>query len=391
MSNYFFSESDLTPLYNAVPSFIEETVSLCHVCYNHLPALKYEKDGKLYLVKYCKDHGIHHYVIENDIDFYQSLNCEYNKPWDFNGGVMIEGSDRCNLDCPHCYHIPNNKIQDPAQELLMSQVADIESKMRWPGDPFWVVLLAGAEPTLRKDFPYLLERIKTDYNNTIQCYVMSNGIKFEDVNFVKSSKSAGLDSVCFGLNHPTYNNNMIIRNKQERAVYNILEEDLGLNYLSYTMNNFNELNDIMQEILYKGWTPTHFRIRYGSDIGRNTGQERLFLSDVFKSVQRWCQDNNKSFEIIEPADNNIYHIMVKVEDIYIRLIQWCDEYDIDMESLKSGPWSDFTPGSITNFLNQIIRRNAWKNKGLTLLDSPPERYHMRQIPITDKLDLKKLI
>jgi len=274
MSNYFFSESDLTPLYNAVPSFIEETVSLCHVCYNHLPALKYEKDGKLYLVKYCKDHGIHHYVIENDIDFYQSLNCEYNKPWDFNGGVMIEGSDRCNLDCPHCYHIPNNKIQDPAQELLMSQVADIESKMRWPGDPFWVVLLAGAEPTLRKDFPYLLERIKTDYNNTIQCYVMSNGIKFEDVNFVKSSKSAGLDSVCFGLNHPTYNNNMIIRNKQERAVYNILEEDLGLNYLSYTMNNFNELNDIMQEILYKGWTPTHFRIRYGSDIGRNTGQER---------------------------------------------------------------------------------------------------------------------
>jgi hypothetical protein len=157
------------------------------------------------------------------------------------------------------------------------------------------------------------------------------------------------------------------------------------------MNNFNELNDIMEEILYKGWTPTHFRIRYGSDIGRNTGQERLFLSDVFKGVKKWCQDNNKSFEVVEPADNNIYHIMVKVENKYIRLIQWCDEYDIDMESLKSGPWSNFTPGPITNFLNQIIRRNAWKNKGLPLLDSPPERYQIRQIPITDKLDLKKLI
>jgi hypothetical protein len=104
----------------------------------------------------------------------------------------------------------------------------------------------------------------------------------------------------------------------------------------------------------------------------------------------WCEKNNVPFRLLEGYDNNLYHIMVKLGTHKIRLIQWCDEYDIDMENLISGPWSNFVPGGVTNFLNQIIRRNAWKNKGMRLLDIPPKRYLADPNPTKNKLDLRTL-
>ena len=151
-----------------------------------------------------------------------------------------------------------------------------------------------------------------------------------------------------------------------------------------------EVDFIMNEICSNEWRSKNFRIRYGSDIGRNPGQVRIFVSDVYKAIEQWCNDNNKSFERIIEADNNIYHVMAKVDGKDIRIIQWCDETDIDMEELRSGPWCDFVPGGITNFLHQIIRRDAWKNKGNTLPDSPIERHMFTRNPTKEPLDLLSL-
>ena len=82
--------------------------------------------------------------------------------------------------------------------------------------------------------------------------------------------------------------------------------------------------------------------------------------------------------------------MVRIEDKTVRLISWCDETNIDMEELRSGPWCNFVPDGITNFLHQIIRRDVWKNKNIKLPDSPPTRYLFDRNPSKDKLDLLKL-
>jgi hypothetical protein len=101
----------------------------------------------------------------------------------------------------------------------------------------------------------------------------------------------------------------------------------------------------------------------------------MYVSDIFKITKSWCAEHGKKFSIMEQADNNIYHVMVKIDDVPYRLIQWCDETDIDLEELKCGPWCDFVPADgITNFLHQIIRRDVWKNKGVTVADLPPTRY-----------------
>jgi hypothetical protein len=156
------------------------------------------------------------------------------------------------------------------------------------------------------------------------------------------------------------------------------------------MMSLDEIDFIMNEVCGNEWRSKNFRIRYGSDIGRNPGQKRLFVSDVYKSIEQWCENNNKSFERIIQADNNIYHVMARVDNKDIRIIQWCDETDIDMEELRSGPWCDFVPDGITNFLHQIIRRDVWKNQGLMLPDRPPDRYKFNQNPDKSPLDLLKL-
>jgi hypothetical protein len=42
--------------------------------------------------------------------------------------------------------------------------------------------------------------------------------------------------------------------------------------------------------------------------------------------------------------------------------------------LRTGPWNDFVPDGITNFLHQVIRRDTWKNNNQILPDRPPKRY-----------------
>lgn len=382
-----FKQSNIDKLIESIDNgLLGPTVSLCHQCHSHVPAYRYHKDGKVYIAKHCAVHGTSHHMIESDYEFYQGIYYTQDNPqYNFNGGVLLEVTDRCNLTCPHCYHEPDNSLTDTPIENILEQIK------QWPlGDnAIHRVILSGAEPTLRNDFNELVREI-TNLDPSITVSVMTNGIQFSDINYVREAKASGLRSINVGLNHPSYNDHAVIRRKQLAAINNAHLEGLSISYISYTMMTLSEVDFIMNEICSNEWQSKNFRIRYGSDIGRNPGQERIFVSDVYKTIEEWCQSNNKSFERIIEADNNIYHIMARVEDKDIRIIQWCDETDIDMEELRSGPWCDFVPDGITNFLHQIIRRDVWKNQGLILPDSPPDRYKFSREPSKEPLDLLKL-
>ena len=359
------------------------TVSLCQHCHGHVPAMRYHKDGKVFMTKHCAIHGISHHMIESDYEFYSGIYYTQENPrFNFNGGVLIEVTDRCNLECPHCYHMPDNNLSDKPIEEILAQIR------QWPlgENDVHRVILSGAEPTLRPDFNELVTAIM-GLHPSLSVTVMTNGIRFGNDDFVRQAKASGLAGVNIGLNHPEYIDHATIRRKQLAAIDNMHKEGVPISYISYTMKNFTEIDYIMNEITSNAWNSKNFRIRYGSDIGRNPGQERVFVSDVYKHIEEWCKLNDKSFDRIIEADNNIYHVMAKVDGKDIRIIQWCDETDIDMEELRSGPWCDFVPDGITNFLHQVIRRDVWKNKGLILPDSPPVRYQFAHVPDKSPLDL----
>lgn len=383
-----FTQSAIDSIQSAISmingNLLLPTVSLCHQCHNHVPAWRYHKDGKVYIAKHCKLHGISHHMIESDYEFYKGLYYTQDNPqYNFNGGVLVEASDRCNLECPHCYHLPDNQIKDESINVLVERIKQL------PLGEVTRIILSGAEATLRPDFAELVTEIQKLHPD-IDVTVMTNGIQFGDNDFVKEVKDCGLAGVNIGLNHPEYIDHKVIRRKQVTAIENMYANDIPISYISYTMISLDEVHDIMTEICDNYWRPKNFRIRYGSDIGRNPGQQRIFVSDVYKAIEAWCNNNGKSFDRIIEADNNIYHVMANVEGKDIRIIQWCDETDIDMEELLSGPWCDFVPDGITNFLHQIIRRDVWKNQGLILPDSPPDRYKFNQTPHNTPLDLLNL-
>jgi len=355
---------------NVHGQILKETISICHQCHYHIPAYTYVLNNQLWLVKHCKTHGISHHMIERDYDFYSKLVYITKEDTKQDLQIITEVTDRCNIDCPHCYHIPDNKIVDtPIPEL-------IEKFRSWNLDMERAIfVLAGAEPTLRKDFPELVKTLKETWPSRV--VVLTNGIRYHDRDLVQASIDAGLDSVCVGLNHPSYINNPTIRKKQIDGINNCFEMGLTVETISYTMSSVSELHDILEEIMSSNWPARFFRIRYGSDIGRYPEQERLYLSDTYKLVKQWCADHGKEFNDL-PGDNNLYHTMVAVDGKVIRLIQWCDETDINMEELDCGPYADFSSDGITNFLHSVIRRDVEKNQKIMLPDTVPEKYKFKQ-------------
>lgn len=383
-----FKQSAIDKLHDAITEdggiAIGPTVSLCHHCYYHIPAWRYHLNNKVYIVKHCSVHGISHHMIESDYEFYRTLEyTQENMRYNFNSSLLMEGSDRCNLECPHCYHLPDNKITD----IPRTQFIDRVKQLPVGKGEIERIVLSGAESTLRPDFCELVEDI---VSLGLKPIVMTNGIRFGDTEFAKQAVSSGLVGANIGLNHPEYNNYEVVRKKQVRAINTMHQEKVSVGYISYTMIDLSELDYILNEVVNSPWHPNTFRIRAGSEIGRNSTTGRVYLSDILKATKQWCADNKKAFRMATNADDNIYHVMVFVEDKEIRLIQWCDITDIDMEELRSGPWCDFVPDGITNFLHQIIRRDIWKNQELMLPDAPPKRYQYSRVVSKDPLDLLKL-
>lgn len=342
---------------------INKTISLCDHCYRHIPAVVYEDRGSILMKKNCPEHGIMDSIVEIDLEFYYGL--EHKKDYTTMNQVLFEVTDRCQLSCPHCYHIPDNKVTDRSLDLIINQVKS------FPKD--CMPTFAGAEATLRKDFIELCSRVK-DLNFN-EFGLISNGMKFADKQFTKKCFDAGLKQLCFGLNHSSYQGEKI-HAKQLVALKNILECGYDLGYVGYTIESLDDVEDILKEI-----SEIHdpkimmYRIRCGSFIGRSTDKQRSYLSNLVKKVQAILGEK-VCFGVY---DDNPYHVMMEWGSIKLRLIQWPDVTNIDMEELRTGPWCNFYEGPITNFVHQVITRDAYVNMKLPMLDTVPIRYQYRCI------------
>jgi hypothetical protein len=308
--------------------------------------------------KRCPEHGDIDSVVEIDTEFYYSLN-HHNYVDAFNQ-LLFEASDRCQLSCPHCYHLPDNKIQDRAIEEIIEQIK------QFPKDS--APMLAGAEATLRPDFVELCAEInKLGFK---QFELLSNGLRFADMDFTTSCFNAGLKTMCFGLNHSSYQGEKV-HEKQLRGLNNIIAAGYQINYVGYTIEDYNHIPEILDEIKDINHEQiNHYRIRCGSFIGRSSDQQRGYLSVLVRKIK----EHLGSKVSLYLSDDNPYHVMLQYDNILLRVIQWPDVTNIDMEELNTGPWCQFYDGPITNFVHQVITRDAYKNKGMPKLDLPPVKY-----------------
>lgn len=326
-----------------------------------MPANVYEKDDKIWIAKKCYFHGVMESVVETDTVFYHDMNyvndCDgINRA----KGVLYEITDKCNLNCPHCYHLPDNNRPDEGFEEILTKTSMIPTNC--------TPIFAGAEPTMRKDFIKVVESVAQNYHCNL---VLSNGIKFADERFTKDVKRAGLSGVIFGLNHWSYQGKSV-HNKQLTSIENIIAHNLILPYVGYTIESLDHLAEIFDEIdEIDNPRISQYRIRCGSFIGRSSDRKRNYVSDTVKKIKEILGDDI----ITDPhADNNIYHYNMIWKGRKIRVIQWPDVNNINMEELNCDPYCYFYDGPITNFVHQVITRDAYINMGIAPQDRVPEKY-----------------
>ena len=162
--------------------FYDSAVSVCAECLRRVEAKILIKEDRVYLEKWCPEHGRARVLIADDAAYYrkarevfikapelpQRFNTEQRWGCPYDCGLcpehmqhsclsLVEITDHCNLRCPICYadsgpHRPG--FRDPAtvERMLDAVVAN-------EGEPD-VVQISGGEPTLHPQFFEILDAAK---------------------------------------------------------------------------------------------------------------------------------------------------------------------------------------------------------------------------------------
>ena len=339
---------------------------MCEHCYRHIPAERFDRDGQVWLGKTCPKHGYHECLVEIDSNFYNNHSYTKRKP----SSYWLDITNRCNLECPHCYQMPDNESKDPGIGYLISQVES------WPDDGF-PISLVGAEPTTRKDLADLIRAIQAIPGKPRMIMVVTNGINLGKEEYAK--KFVGIENLkwTIGLNHPEYNGG-VIRVKQQAGVDNCVALGLTIKNFTYTLGSLDQLEYCLNEM--QEWNRLgicdNARIQVGVDIGRipEDNPPELYLSQLVHATKELCKHKGWSWEPSE-TEGNRTHYLVRINGLVHRLIKWVDVKTIDFEETFSESYADMIPTKpMSPLLHQVILRDRFVNEGQMLFDTIPKEY-----------------
>lgn len=342
---------------------IQDTLSICEHCYRHTPAMSFIRNNQIWLSKICPEHGYLEHLVEPDADFY----FEYKYPHHALDSYFLEITNRCNLNCPHCYQRPDNLSKDPSIESILNLIKS------WPDDGYPLALV-GAEPTVRKDLIDLIMAIKNLGGIPRVIMILTNGVNLSDVEYAK--KFQDLENVMWtiGLNHPEYQGKTI-RAKQIKGIENCLKFNLPIKNVSYTLEDLTQLEYCLKEIQeFKNSICKQYRIRCGADIGRHPGGPKIFLSDLVKETIKISNNHGWSVEKNYSIGNRAHYPLI-INGLNVKIIQWPDAKTLDLKEVQTEALADILPGKPPSpLVHQVLLRDGAINKKLPLYDTIPDEY-----------------
>lgn len=342
---------------------LEDTLSLCEHCYRHVPAVRFLRDGQIWLGKTCKHHGYSEYLVEPDGEFYLG----YNYKRKALGSYLIDITNRCNLNCPNCYQEPDNLSKD----LPISYYLDIVKT--WPDDGY-PMSLCGAEPTVRKDLPEFIEALNALPGKRRDIMILTNGVNLFNYDYTAQFKKFDNVMWTIGLNHPDYQGRTV-RQKQMEGIANCKELGLKIKNISYTLETLDQMEYCLEEIQEFGLDICQqYRVRCGADIGRYPGGPKIFMSDLLKEAKRIAEKNNWTLDVDMGAGNRAHYPLI-INGILVKIIQWPDVRTLDLLEVQTEAIADILPGKPRSpLVHQVILRDAFINKHLNLWDTIPQEY-----------------
>jgi len=342
---------------------IHDTLSICEHCYRHTPATTFIQENQIWLSKTCSEHGYSEHLVEPDAEFY----LEYEYQHHALDSYFLEITNRCNLNCPHCYQLPDNLSKDPSIESILNLIKG------WPNDGKPLALV-GAEPTVRKDLIEIIKSIQMLEGKPRGIMILTNGVNLSNVEYAKQFQNLKNVMWTIGLNHPDYQGKTV-RSKQMKGIENCLKFNLPIKNVSYTLEDLTQLEYCLTEIQeFKNSICKQYRIRCGANIGRYPGGPKIFLSDLVKETIKISNKNNWSIEKNYSIGNRAHYPLL-INGLNIKIIQWPDAKTLDLKEVQTEALADILPGKPPSpLVHQVLLRDGAINKKLPLYDTIPDEY-----------------
>jgi len=193
---------------------LSSTESVCPVCLQRIAAERIAEDDAVFLRKSCPEHGDFKTVLWRGLSTYKSwggasraparppvCGTDRDKGCPFDCGlcpdhrqhtccVVLDVTERCNLDCPVCFASAGaSRKPDPSVDEIEAWCHALLAS----GGPF-NIHLSGGEPTVRRDLPEIVRRIRALGFSYIQ--LNTNGLRLAaEKEYAGELKEAGLTCV----------------------------------------------------------------------------------------------------------------------------------------------------------------------------------------------------
>jgi hypothetical protein len=254
--------------------FIRQTQSVCPECNRLLPATIFERDGKVFMVKACPEHGEMEELYFGSYEMYSRFSRYWkdgksvravNVPLDVcvcpaNCGLCAEHlshtglsninvTNRCDLTCWYCFAFVNKGIEgayvfEPTLDQIREMARSLKAERPVAGNS---VQLTGGEPTLRKDLVEIVRILKEEGVDHVQ--LNTNGINLAlDPGLAKRLREAGVSNLYMSFDGVTPKTNPKNHWEAPYAIDSCRKAGIGVVLVPTVMRSVNdhELGDIIR-------------------------------------------------------------------------------------------------------------------------------------------------
>lgn len=299
----------------ATARVLSATESLCPVCLQRLPAQRIAEGDAVYLRKTCRVHGEFKTIIWRGLDSYASWGAgcrtparppvcasEVNRGCPFDCGlcpdhrqhtccVVLDVTERCNLACPVCFASAGAAANpDPTADEIVAWCRRLIEL----GGPF-NIHLSGGEPTVRRDLPEIIRRIRALGYTYIQ--LNTNGVRVaRESGYAQQLKDAGLTCVFLQFDGVTDSVYQAIRGKplletKLQAIANCGHHELGVVLVPTLVPGVNtgQIGGILRTAirLAPAVRAVHFQpvSYFGRYPAGRTDNDRITFPEVIRNIE----------------------------------------------------------------------------------------------------------
>lgn len=239
-----------------------------------MPGKYFETAGEMSLSVECPECGTFSEIVEKDVGFFKkSYESDGYLPMSY---LIFPVTYRCNLKCKFCYTHSNYKHLLPKDRTIH----EIESLILRSGCP--VVNLAGGEPTVRKDLPLLLSRLKSNPRIERIC-VVTNGQRTVDIEYLKTLRSSGMDFLFLPVFVPGDDDERPSLSNVLVSLANAHKSGIPV-WIQATVDRLEQIDYVLSILEKYRRVVFNATIRAAAPYGIAAPEKRIFISDILRHL-----------------------------------------------------------------------------------------------------------